>query len=59
MPVASLMAARRIGILALAFACSGILAGPVQAPVIVPPPTAAIYRQQTIDVFQTSWNAYK
>lgn len=57
------MVGRRFGALALALACSwdirGVLGGAVQAPVLVLPPEAATYRQNTVDVFQTSWNAYK
>ncbi|KAH9939553.1 glycoside hydrolase [Amylocystis lapponica] len=53
------MVARHVGALALAFACSGVLGGPVQAPLLVLPPDAATYRQQTIDIFNSSWNAYK
>lgn len=57
------MVGRRFGALALALACSwdirGVLGGAVQAPVLVLPPEAATYRQHTVDVFQTSWNAYK
>ncbi|KAI0942114.1 hypothetical protein AcW1_009570 [Taiwanofungus camphoratus] len=57
------MVGRRFGTLAIVVACSlnnfGVLGGPVQSPVLVLPPEAATYRQNTINVFNTSWQAYK
>lgn len=57
------MVGRRFGTLAIVIACSlnnfGVLGGPVQSPVLVLPPEAATYRQNTINVFNTSWQAYK
>ncbi|KAH9833334.1 glycoside hydrolase [Rhodofomes roseus] len=50
---------RRLGVAALALACMGVKAGPVQAPIIIPPPYAAEYAQKTVQMFQTSWSAYK
>ncbi|KAH9917187.1 glycoside hydrolase [Fomitopsis serialis] len=38
---------RRLGVVALALVCTGVNAGPVQAPIIVPPPYAAEYAQKT------------
>jgi len=50
---------RRLGVVALALACTGVNAGPVQAPVIIPPPYAAEYAQKTVQLLETSWAAYK
>ena len=50
---------RRISAVALALVCTGVKAGNVQASGIVSPPYATEYAQKTVQIFETSWNAYK